>query len=69
MRFYVLFNSISVIIGRCSDNNERLCAMELRFTVGKISPRVRIIFEMNSNFIQEIPLKMKFKFPNCPLSN
>ena len=29
-RFYVLFNSISVISGRCSDDNERLCAMELR---------------------------------------
>ena len=29
-RFYVLFNSISVITGRCSDDNERLCAMELR---------------------------------------
>ena len=25
--FYVLFNSISVILGRCSDDNERLCAM------------------------------------------
>ena len=30
LRFYVLFNSISVITGRCSDDNERLCAMELR---------------------------------------
>ena len=29
LRFYVLFNSISVISGRCSDDNERLCAMEL----------------------------------------
>ena len=29
-RFYVLFNSISVISGRCSDDNERLCAMKLR---------------------------------------
>ena len=28
LRFYVLFNSISVISGRCSDDNERLCAME-----------------------------------------
>ena len=28
--FYVLFNNISVISGRCLDNNERLCAMELR---------------------------------------
>ena len=29
-RFYVLFNSISVISGRCLDDNERLRAMELR---------------------------------------
>ena len=29
LRFYVLFNSISVISGRCLDDNERLCAMEL----------------------------------------
>ena len=30
LRFYILFNSFSVISGRCSDDNERLCAMELR---------------------------------------
>ena len=30
LRFYVLFNGISVISGRCLDDNERLCAMELR---------------------------------------
>ena len=30
LRFYVLFNSISVISGQCSDDNERLCAMKLR---------------------------------------
>ena len=30
LRFYALFNSISVISGRCLDDNERLCAMELR---------------------------------------
>ena len=35
LRFYVLFNSVSVISGRCSDDDERLCAMELRFTVQK----------------------------------
>ena len=29
LRFYVLFNSISVMSGRCSDDNEKLCAMEL----------------------------------------
>ena len=30
LRFYVLFNSISFISGRRTDDNERLCAMELR---------------------------------------
>ena len=30
LRFYVLFNSVSAISGRCSDDNERLCANELR---------------------------------------
>ena len=29
MRFYVLFNSISVISGQRELDNERLCAMEL----------------------------------------
>ena len=28
LRFYVLFNSISVISGQCLDDNERLCAMD-----------------------------------------
>ena len=28
LRFYVLFNSISVISGPWADDNERLCAME-----------------------------------------
>ena len=30
LRFYVLFNSISVISGRWADDNERLCAIEPR---------------------------------------
>ena len=30
LRFYVLFNSISVISRRCLEDNERQCAMELR---------------------------------------
>ena len=30
LRFYILFNSISVISGGCANNNERLCAMEHR---------------------------------------
>ena len=29
LRFYVFFNTISVISGRWADDNERLCAMEL----------------------------------------
>ena len=34
LRFYVVFNSISVISGRCLDDNERLSAMELRLRFG-----------------------------------
>ena len=30
LRFYVLFNNISVISGRGADNNERVCAKEPR---------------------------------------
>ena len=30
LRFYILVNGISVISGRCSDDNERLCAEGLR---------------------------------------
>ena len=41
LRFYVLFNSISVTSGQCLDDNERLCAMK-QFTVEKISSQVRI---------------------------
>ena len=41
LQFYVLFNSTSVISGRCLDDNERLCAMKL-FTTEKISSPVRI---------------------------
>ena len=33
LRFYVLFNSISVISGRWVDDNERLCANGASFTV------------------------------------
>ena len=28
LRFYVLFNSISVILGQWADDNEKLCAMK-----------------------------------------
>ena len=39
LRFYVLFNSISSKSGRWEADNERLCAIELRFSmVEKISP-------------------------------
>ena len=37
LRFYVLFNSISVISGRLAGDTERLCATELRLRL-KISP-------------------------------
>ena len=42
MRFYVLFNSISVISGRCEVDNERPCANGAPFAVEKISARAWI---------------------------
>ena len=39
LRFYVLFNSISVISGRWADDNDRLCAMEPRLRLKRSSPR------------------------------
>ena len=39
LRFYVLSNSISVISGRCYDDNEKLCAMEPRLRLERPSPR------------------------------
>ena len=41
LQFYVLFNSISVISGRCLPDNERLCN-GTPFTIEKVSPGVRI---------------------------
>ena len=48
LRFYVLFNSISIISGRCSDDNERLCAMELRLWLR------RFYIEWGSNSVHQI---------------
>ena len=39
LRFCVLFNSVSVISGSLAIDKERLCAIELPFTVEKILPR------------------------------
>ena len=41
-RFYVLFNSISVISGRYAGNNGRLCAMELRLRLGRFRLEARL---------------------------
>ena len=35
LRFYVLFNSVSVISGRWAGDNERLCAMKPRLRLGR----------------------------------
>ena len=37
LRFYILFNNISVISGRLAVDNERLCAMEPRLRLGRFS--------------------------------
>ena len=36
LRFYVFFNSISVISGRWADGNEKLCAVEARLGLRRI---------------------------------
>ena len=36
-RFYVHFNSISIVSGRWLDDNERLCAMEPRLRLRRFS--------------------------------
>ena len=42
LRFYVLYNSNSVISGRCLDDNAKAVCNGTPFMVEKISPRVRI---------------------------
>ena len=42
LRFYILFNSVSVISGRWEVDNERLCAMELHLWLRRFRPRARI---------------------------
>ena len=60
LRFSGLFNSISVISGRCEVDNERLCAMELRLRLR------RFRFERGSNSVRYIsrpalnPLSYRF---------
>ena len=39
LRFYLLFNSVSVISGRWADDNERLCAIEPRSRLKRSSPQ------------------------------
>ena len=48
MRFYVLFNSISVRLGRFEVDIERLCAMELRLRLRKFR------LERGSNSVRQI---------------
>ena len=40
VRFYILFNSISVISGQWVGDNERLCALEPRVQLKRSSPQV-----------------------------
>ena len=48
LRFFVLFNSVSVISGRWAVDNERLCAMELRLRLR------RYCLERESNSVRQI---------------
>ena len=40
--FNILFNSISVILGQCVGDNERLCAMEPCLQLSRFSSKVGI---------------------------
>ena len=42
LKFYVLLNSISVILRRWADDNERLCAMESRLRLKRSPPQAGI---------------------------
>ena len=48
LRFYVLFNSISVISGRWKGYNERLCATEPRLWLKGCPPRADIDEQTNA---------------------
>ena len=39
LQFYVLFNSISVILGQWLDDNERLCAVEPHLWLERFLPQ------------------------------
>ena len=49
LRFYVFLNSISVISERCIDDNERLCAMELRVGLR----RLHLKWGLNSDLLDQ----------------
>ena len=46
LRFYVLFNTVSVISGQWEVDNERLCAMQLRLRLR------RFRFERDSTLVR-----------------
>ena len=45
--FYVLFNCISVISGRCAGNNERLCAKNSVYEAGLEPGNARSVGKLN----------------------
>ena len=57
LRFYVLFNGVSVISGQWEVDNERLCAMELRLRLS------RFRLERGSNSGIEDNSKIVFSSP------
>ena len=51
LRFYILFNSISVISGRWTDDNERLCTMESRLRLRALVSTIYITDAQSSEQI------------------
>ena len=70
LRLYVLFNSILVISGRWLDDNERLCAMELRLRLERflsqagIEPSpARSVYQRLTHRATEAPFHTKVRVP------
>ena len=62
LRFYVLFNSISVISGQWEVDNERLCAMELHLRLKRFSLKGILKSQTICKFIESDAICKSFKF-------
>ena len=54
LQFNIIFNSNSVISGRCLDDNDRLCAMEFRLRLRSRSQTWKLDYDMHSSFMLKL---------------